>query len=919
MHLFSPILVVGVIPWLLVKEVAASSQSSHLLRRRDDGSSNSTEVSPKKFIVEVEDGASIDALTSQFSAAGVNVLRIFKTDVFSGLSIETDEENVDSLQNLKTVRRAWSVGKIHLDPIIKASSFSNDAAAANYSVHEYTGVDRLHAAGIYGQGAVIAVVDTGTDYLHPALGGGFGPGFKISGGYDLVGDSEWPAGPKSPDADPFDQIGHGTHVAGIIAGKSEWYTGVAPEATLLSYKVFSNYGVTDEDTLVDAFLRAYEAGADVITSSIGGTSGWSDGIWATVASRLMERGLVVTISAGNSGSDGPFYASSGSSGKNVIAVASTDASILAAPPFKATFTLGTATNVSHLGYLPDVNSWAWDIPEDLTVIPISLDVTGTADACDPLPDDTPDLSGGIVLVRRGTCNFSVKQANVAKFGAKRVLFYNNASPIINPGSLDPAIPTALIEAKAGEAIMNTIKTGGTVIVNFAIPQDSNWAVGVYNSEGGIPSEYTSWGGTFELEIKPDIAAPGGNIYSTYPDGQYAVLSGTSMACPYVAGIAALYIGKHGGRSVHGPGFGKKLSDIIISSGAAVPWQVTQPVGLPIDHGFWAPVPQVGTGLVNATKVLTYSTSLSFSKFALNDTANFERYHQVLITNNDNKPVTYSFSLQEAGTFDAQSRFYPDYLAAANELEPYSFTPKVFLPSPITIPAGTSRLVKINFDPPQPSPDLDPSRLPIYSGKVLISSQDTSEYLSIPYLGAAFSLKSQLRKQTFTETTPFQVSGPNRDDIPSYHTYDFNLSWAEQSFPKVYAAFKFGTKELRWDIFEANWKEHQWNRYPPVPGENGFVGSATYWLDSDSYWGFDPDSMDKETTIPFPLINRIRTSSWGRQNQGFWWFGKLANGSYIAPGNYTMRFAAQIPFSDPAHSDNWHVWNTPQITILPYTP
>ncbi|KAK3988980.1 subtilisin-like serine protease, partial [Cladorrhinum sp. PSN332] len=878
---------------------------------------NSTEVAPKRFVVEVEDGANLDAIASKFTSSGAKILRTFRTDLFTGLSIESDGENVESLQSLKEVSQAWRVGKIHLDPIIRSALFRDDAAASNYSVHGYTGVDKLHAAGILGKGAVVAVVDTGTNYRHPALGGGFGMGFKVAGGKDLVGDGDWPGGPKTPDDDPMDYIGHGTHVAGIIGGKSEWFTGVAPEATLLSYKVFTDYGTTDDDTLVDAFLRAYEAGADIVTASIGASSGWSDGVWATVASRLVDRGVVVTISAGNSGDEGPFFASSGSSGKNVIAVASTDASVIAAPPFKATFTLDGASNTTQLGYIPDQNSYVWDFPEELPIVPLSLDTTNAADACDTLPDDTPDLSKWIVLIRRGGCYFSVKQANAAKFGAKRILFYNNADPIISPGSVDITIPVAAIEAKAGEAIIATIKAGGNVTASFPIPEDSNWAVGVYNSASGIPSDFSSWGGTFELEIKPDIAAPGRHIYSTYLDDGYAVLDGTSMACPYVAGIAALYIGKHGGRSVHGPGFAKQLSNRIVSSGAAVPWQVSQPVGLPIDYGFWAPVPQVGAGLVNATKVLEYSTSLSFSKFALNDTAHFERYHEILITNNDNKPVEYKFSLQPAGTFNAQSPTYSSFLSAYYELEPYSFIPNVKLPFPLTIPPGQIRKVQVSFEPPS-SGTLDTSKLPIYSGKILISSS-TSEELSIPYFGAGFSLKSSLRNQMFVESTPYQVSGPNRDDISIYHTYDFNLSWTAQSFPKVYAAFKWGPKQVRWDIYEDGWKEHRWKYPPAVGGNNGYVGSVAYWVDSDFYWGFDEESMDKEDVVSFPVGRLSRTSSWSRFNRGFWWFGKLGNGSYIREGNYTFRFAAQIPFSDPNHSDNWHVWKTPRITILPYTP
>ncbi|OIW23033.1 subtilisin-like protein [Coniochaeta ligniaria NRRL 30616] len=226
---------------------------------------NSTAIAPKKFILEAAQGTDIDALSAKVKASGATILRTFNTDIFTGLSIESTKANVDTLQAVQEVSQAWTVGRIQLSPFKPSATFSDDAAAANYSVHSFTGVDKAHAAGIFGKGVVVAVVDTGTDYLHPALGGGFGPGFKVAGGADLVGDGQWPeSGPKAPDSDPLDDLGHGTHVAGIIAGKSEWFTGVAPEATLLSFKVFAYIDSTDEDTLIDAFLQAYEAGVSLV-------------------------------------------------------------------------------------------------------------------------------------------------------------------------------------------------------------------------------------------------------------------------------------------------------------------------------------------------------------------------------------------------------------------------------------------------------------------------------------------------------------------------------------------------------------------------------------------------------------------------------------------------------------------------------
>lgn len=107
---------------------------------------------------------------------------------------------------------------------IEGESFSNNDAATNYSYHAMTGVEKLHKAGITGKDATVAVIDTGVNYTHPALGGGVGDGFKVIGGLNLAGSVDH----YNPNGFGKDIDGHGTHVAGIVAGKGEKYVSSHP-------------------------------------------------------------------------------------------------------------------------------------------------------------------------------------------------------------------------------------------------------------------------------------------------------------------------------------------------------------------------------------------------------------------------------------------------------------------------------------------------------------------------------------------------------------------------------------------------------------------------------------------------------------------------------------------------------------------
>jgi len=146
-----------------------------------------------------------------------------------------------------------------------------------------------------GNGVIVAVLDTGIDYTHPDLGGGFGPGHRVAAGWDFVND----------DADPMDDHGHGTKVAGVI-GASGGVTGMAPEATLWAYKVLASDGTGGDLTIAEAIEHAVDPdgdpltddGAHIINLSLTGGGG-PDDYFATVIDEATARGVVVVAGAGN--------------------------------------------------------------------------------------------------------------------------------------------------------------------------------------------------------------------------------------------------------------------------------------------------------------------------------------------------------------------------------------------------------------------------------------------------------------------------------------------------------------------------------------------------------------------------------------------------------------------------------------------
>ena len=161
-------------------------------------------------------------------------------------------------------------------------------------------------------------MDTGIDIDHPDLGGGGTnggttfPSARVIAGWDFVGDAfnADPASPAynpvaTPDANPDDCGGHGSHVAGIVGARGA-VKGVAPNVSFGAYRVFGCSGSTTADIMIAAMERALADGMDVLNMSIGSTYQWPEYPTAKAATRLVNKGVVVVASAGNSGTTGLY-------------------------------------------------------------------------------------------------------------------------------------------------------------------------------------------------------------------------------------------------------------------------------------------------------------------------------------------------------------------------------------------------------------------------------------------------------------------------------------------------------------------------------------------------------------------------------------------------------------------------------------
>ena len=434
-----------------------------------------------------------------------------------------------------------------------------------------TGIFNSSSFKYDGTGMVVAVLDTGLDYNHTAfsvnnftadrskLGMTFADvesfisdtkANKLHSGLtaaDVYLNEKVPFAFDYADYDPDvypmtpQASEHGTHVAGVIAGKDSEITGVAPNAQLAIMKIFSDVVSTARTAwILSALEDCVVLGVDVINMSIGTSCGFSREMDKEAVSGVYDRiratGISMVVAASNSfnstyGSEkngnlgltsNPDSATVGSpstyeGAMSVASISGTKTPYLLFNGKIIYFTEATDRVTEEKNFYDDI------LPSGVNEMEIEyVTIPGAGRSADY---SGLDVTGKIALVRRGATTFEEKATVAQSKGAAGIVIYNNVSGDIKMNVGDATLGVCSISQDDGEMLAATAT--GTLKLSRS------------QTSGPFMSDFSSWGPTPDLGIKPEITAHGGMIYSAIPGQSYDRQSGTSMACPNIAGVTAL--------------------------------------------------------------------------------------------------------------------------------------------------------------------------------------------------------------------------------------------------------------------------------------------------------------------------------------------------------------------------------------------
>ena len=673
-------------------------------------------------------------------------VKVDKEDEFSavitGFSAKVKAKDIDKLRKQSGVKKVTTQMKAE-----RPKGASPSLATAPKMIKADTLWDQYKFSG---QGMLISIIDTGVDPSHKDMklspeieskykskdevnkvikeNGLKGKWYnrKVPYGYNYADESQ-----EIRDSG----IGgfHGMHVAGIVAAngdaENEGVKGVAPNAQLLAMKVFSNDALVStvyEEVWLKAIDDSVKLGADVLNMSLGMGSGYSrDGVSPTneAFNRAKAAGVVCAVAMGND-----RVTNWGGEGKTNLAInpdfGTTGHPAVADP----SYAVASMENTNMRGRVVEVEGQP-EISAGTAEGENEKTTTGLKEYVDVgLGNEDGDYKGKnvkdkIVLAQRGDKSFNEKAELAKKYEAAGIIIYNTekgSQLSFMSGMVNKEFPSVFISHEDGLKLIKLQETKPEQKINIT-PVHS-----VKNPKGEQMSEFSSWGITPDLRLKPDIAGVGGQIYSTINEDKYTTMSGTSMATPQVAGASALVM-----QRLYKDGFLKRTADgkpdpiqeyltVLVMMNTATPVKDTE-VG---EASLYTPKQQ-GAGLVDLEKAAT--THVTVTATGGKDTKEDGKLELGEVGDQFNA----TFKLKNYSK-DKDITFTAKYISLKDEVKDGRYTEHSSVAgedtlTKVTVPAGK----EVEYTATIPTDNIDKNQFA--QGYVMFKSDDNPT-LSVPYTG-----------------------------------------------------------------------------------------------------------------------------------------------------------------------------------------